>query len=72
MEEVKTVKKRTTKELADEADVTRAAVYQAIKQGYIPATKYGSTYRLTEAAYQYHAENGWGKNVPPYGSDDAE
>lgn len=68
MMEAKNGKKREVKELADESGVTRAAIYNAIKRGHIPATQFGSIYRLSEEAFRYHAENGWGKNIPPYGS----
>ena len=72
MIEAKTTPKRKVRDLADAVGVTPAAVYAAVKRGHIPAIRVGAHFRLTEEAFRYHAENGWGDDVAPYGSSEAE
>ncbi len=72
MIEPNTGPKRRVAELAVALDCTPAAIYGAIKKGRIPAISVGAAKRLTEAAFQYHAENGYGPDVPPYGEHSAE
>jgi len=69
--EPKTGPNRQVAELATALDVTPAAIYRAIKHGHIRAIPVGAHKRLTQAAFEYHAENGYGPNVPPYGAETA-
>ena len=72
MIEPKTVRKRRVSELAAELDCTPAAIYAAIKKGYIQAISVGAGKRITEVVFQHHAKHGYGPNVPPYSQHSAE
>lgn len=62
----KTTPHRKPCELAAALDVTPAAIYGAIKKGYILAIPVGSHHRIPEEVFDYHARNGYGAAVPPF------
>ena len=57
--------------LAAHLQVTEAAVYAAVKRGWLPVVRTGQQIRMRRAAFEWHAANGYGPGVPLYGSEAA-
>ena len=71
-EEPKTAPLRPAADLAEPLDCTAAAVYKGVKNGHIPVIWVGNRAKITIDTYQYHAQHGYGPNVPPYGSEEGD
>lgn len=58
---------RPVRDLAEPLGITPAAVYAAVKRGHIGGTlQVGALIKIRPDAFEYHIENGFGANVPPY------
>ena len=71
MERPNTAPLRDLADLAAAADVTKQAVYQAGRKGWVPVIPFGRRLKMTVAAYEYHARFGYGPTVPRHGTAEA-
>lgn len=63
--------RRPVADLAEPLGVTKAAIYRGCHEGHIPFIYAGVKMMITDEAFDYHVENGYGPRVKPYGTADA-